>query len=216
MTDGQAITKAVYEDPIVVQAFQKGYPKAIGSLEAFARDLPGLRLLDLGCGTGTDAFQFAALGLQVTGMDYSEAMIAAAQVASTNPNPPCFRVLDMRAVGEAFPECCFDGAWVCASLLHIPEPDVPGVLAGLHHVLTPGGRAMITLKGGSQGSALVTEHKHGRVLQREFMFWEREPFEVHLAQAGFWVIAFETSTKGTTGGQPTRWLRFTVEAGKTP
>lgn len=216
MTDGQAMTKAVYEDPGVVRAFQEAHRKSADFLETFARDVPGTRLLDLGCGPGTDALRLAGLGFEVTGVDYSEAMISAARAASTGPNPPHFQVLDMRAVGEAFPECCFDGAWVCASLLHIPEPDVPGVLAGLHHVLTPGGRAMITLKGGSQGSALVTEHKHGRVLQREFMFWEREPFEVHLAQAGFWVIAFETSTKGTTGGQPTRWLRFTVEAGKTP
>ena len=216
MTDGQAMTKAVYEDPIVVQAFQKGYSKAAGSLEAFAQSLPGTRLLDIGCGTGTDAFQFAALGLQVTGVDYSEAMIAAARAASVVPNPPRFQVLDMRDVGQAFPEHAFDGAWVCASLLHILEPDVPSVLAGLRRVLTPQGRAMISLKGGPKGAALVTEHKHGRVLQREFVFWEREPFEVHLAQAGFRVIAFETSTKGTTGGQPTRWLRFTVEAEKTP
>ena len=212
MTNGQAITKAVYEDAVVVQAFQKGYHKSPKLLGAFARSLPGPRLLDLGCGAGTDTFQFAELGLQVTGVDYSEAMIQAARGASTGPNPPRFQVLDMRAVGEAFPEHSFDGAWVCASLLHIPEQDVPGVLAGLHRVLTPQGPVMISLKGGPQGAALVTEHKHGRILQREFVFWEREPFEAHLAQAGFRVIAFETSTKETTGGQPTRWLRFTAEA----
>ena len=74
---------------------------------------------------------------------------------------------------------------------------------------------MVSLKGGPHGASLVTEYKHGRVLQREFVFWEREPFEGHLAQAGFRVIAFETDTKGTTGGQPTRWLRFTVGVEKT-
>ena len=214
MTDGQALTKAVYEDPGVVRAFREAHGKSADFLEAFARDVPGTRLLDLGCGPGTDALRFAGLGFEVTGVDYSEAMIAAARAASTAPNPPHFRVLDMRAVGEAFPEHAFDSAWVCASLLHIPEQDVPGVLAGLHRVLMPGGRAMISLKGGTQGAALVTEYKHGRVLQREFVFWEREPLEAHLVQAGFQVVALETSMKGTTGGQPTRWLRFTVEAGE--
>ena len=212
MTAGQVITKAVYEDPIVVQAFQKGYHKALELLEAFAWSLPGLRLLDLGCGTGTDTFQFAELGLQSTGIDYSEAMIEAARAASTGPNPPHFQAMDMRAVGEAFPAGSFDGAWVCASLLHIPELEVPGVLAGLRRVLTVGGRAMISLKGGPQGAALVTEHKHGRVLQREFVFWERAPFEAALEQGGFRVVGFEATTQGTTGGQPTQWLRFTAEA----
>ena len=214
MTEGQAITKAVYEDPGVVRAFQEAHGKSAGFLEAFARDVPGTRLLDLGCGPGTDALRFAGLGFEVTGVDYSQVMISAARAASTAPNPPRFEMLDMRDVGQAFPERTFDGAWVCASLLHIPEPDVPIVLAGLRHVLTPQGRAMISLKGGTPGAALVTEHKHGRVLQREFTFWEREPFEAHLVQADFRVIAFEMGTKGTMGGQPTRWLRFTVEAGE--
>ena len=70
---------------------------------------------------------------------------------------------------------------------------------------------MVSLKGGLHGASLVTEHKHGRVLQREFVFWEWEPFEGHLVQAGFRVIAFETSMRGTTGGQPTQWLRVCIK-----
>lgn len=211
MTDGQARTKEVYEDPLVVRAFGEANRKSVDFLEAFARGLPGKRLLDLGCGLGRDAHHFARLGFEVTAVDYSEAMIEAARAASTTLNPPHFQVLNMQAIGEAFPECSFDGAWVCASLLHVPEPDVPAVLAGLHRVLAPGGRAMISLKGGPQGAALVTEHKHGRVIQREFIFWERALFEAHLVRSGFRIVEFETSTKGTTGGQPTQWLRFTVE-----
>jgi len=216
MTDGQAVTKEVYEDPGVVRAFQEAGGKSAARLEAFARDLPGKRLLDLGCGPGVDALHFAELGFQVTAVDYSAAMIAAARAASTAPNAPCFRVLDMRDIGRAFLERSFDAAWVCASLLHIPEQDVPVVLAGLHRVLKTGGRAMVSLKGGPSGPALVTEHKHGRVLQREFVFWEREPFEAYLDRAGFRVIGFETSTKGTTSGQPTQWLVFTMEAEHRP
>ncbi len=217
MTGAQAITKEVYEDPRVVRAFQEAGGKSAGRLEAFARSLLGKRLIDIGCGPGVDACRFAALGLEVTAVDYSEAMIQAAQATSTAAaNPPRFAVLDMRYVGQAFPENAFDGAWVCASLLHIPEPDVPVVLAGLHRILTPGGRAHISLKGGPQGAALVTEHKHGREIQREFVFWEREAFEARLILAGFRVVGYETGVKGTTGGQPTQWLQFTVEAEKPP
>ena len=212
MTDAQALTKEAYEDPVVVKAFGEANRKSPSFRKDFAESLPGKRLLDAGCGPGRDAHFFASLGFEVTAFDYSEAMIAAARAASTGLNPPRFQVLDLRAVGEAFPEASFDGAWVCASLLHVPEPEVPDVLAGLRRVLTAGGRVMITIKEGPQGAALVTEHKHGRVLQREFVFWGRASFEAALERAGFHVVGFKTNTGGTTGGQPTQWLRFTAEA----
>ena len=214
MTDGQARTKEVYEDPAVVRAFGEANRKSLGFLEAFAQSLPGKRLLDLGCGPGRDARHFASLGFEVTAVDYSEAMIRAAQTEAIAANAPRFSVLDMRDVGRAFPANAFDGAWVCASLLHVPAPDVPAVLAGIHTVLTAGGRVLITLKGGLPGAALVREHKHGREIEREFVFWERDPFEALLEAAGFRLLGFETDTRGTTGGQPTTWLRFTAEAVK--
>lgn len=49
----------------------------------FLRDLvelaPGARVLDLGCGTGRHATVFADQGYEVTGVDFSPAMIAAAR-----------------------------------------------------------------------------------------------------------------------------------------
>ena len=214
MTDGQALTKEVYEDPTVVLAFGEANRKSPGFLEAFVRGLPGLRVLDLGCGPGRDARHFASLGCVVTAVDYSKAMIRAAQATPVEANAPRFAVLDMRDVGQAFPENAFDGAWVCASLLHVLEQDVPTVLAGIHRVLTPRGRAMISLKGGPQGAALITEHKHGREIRREFVFWERAAFESVLEAAGFQVLGFEADVKGMTGGLPMTWLRFTVEVVK--
>ena len=214
MTDGQTRTKEVYEDPVVVRAFGEANRKSLGFLEAFAQSLPGKRLLDLGCGPGRDARHFASLGFAVTAVDYSEAMIRAAQAEPATENPPRFSVLDMRAVGRAFPPNAFDGAWVRASLLHVPAPDVPAVLAGLHTVLKAGGRVLITLKGGQGGAALVREHKHGREIEREFIFWEREPFEALLEAAGFRLLGFEADIRGMTGGLPTTWLRFTAEAVK--
>src|SRR5437762_14179101 len=38
--------------------------------------LPGMRLLDLGCGTGDDAIHFAQRGLNVTAVDISSQMIS--------------------------------------------------------------------------------------------------------------------------------------------
>ena len=128
--------------------------------------------------------------------------------------PPTFLVLDMRDIGGAFPADSFDGAWVSASLLHVPEPEVPVVLGGVRTILAPGGKAHISLKAGSQGAALISEHKYGRKIEREFVFWEEGSFEALLREAGFRRISCERRIGGTTGGQPTPWLWFTAEADK--
>jgi len=186
-------------------------------LDAFARSLRGNKIIDIGCGPGYDAFHFASLDRRVTAVDYSEAMIQEArvrlaQVQIWGSNPPTFLVLDMRNIGGAFPADSFDGAWVSASLLHVPESDVPTVLSGVRRVLAPGGMVHISLKAGSQGAALVREYKYGREIEREFVFWEEDSFEALLRGAGFRGITCGRGIGGTTGGEPTAWLWFTAEA----
>nr|HMS57161.1 methyltransferase domain-containing protein [Fimbriimonadaceae bacterium] len=41
--------------------------------------LPGSHLLDMGCGTGRHAIEFAKRGFKVTGVDLSEGMLAVAR-----------------------------------------------------------------------------------------------------------------------------------------
>ena len=211
MTDAQALTKEAYEDP-VVKAFGEANRKSPSFRKDFAESLRGKRLLDAGCGPGRGRplLCFTRLrghGIRLLGSDDRG---GAGSVYWFEPAALPGAGLAGRRRGV--PEASFDGAWVCASLLHVPEPEVPDVLAGLRRVLTAGGRVMITIKEGPQGAALVTEHKHGRVLQREFVFWGRASFEAALERAGFHVVGFKTNTGGTTGGQPTQWLRFTAEA----
>ena len=42
----------------------------------------------------------------------------------------------------------FDGIWACASLLHVPEEDLPGVLGKLHKALKKNGKLYVSFKYG--------------------------------------------------------------------
>jgi SAM-dependent methyltransferase len=103
---------------------------------------PGGRILDAGCGSGRDALAFAKAGFVVTAFDGSAAM---ARLAARHC---CGEVRHMtfaevRWTGE------FDGVWSCASLLHVPRAELPGVLARLANALRPGGVLFASFKLGT-------------------------------------------------------------------
>lgn len=77
----------------------------------------GARVLDLACGRGRHAAQFAERGLNVTGIDISEDSIAEARRMAPNAE---FYVRDMR---EAFPEGDYDG--VCCLFTSMGYFDTP-------------------------------------------------------------------------------------------
>ena len=215
---GQQTTREVYEDGEFVAAFLarngRGGDREISPrIRNFAAALAGPRVIDVGCGPGIHARQMAALGLEVVAIDYSEAMIHAAQAASPHEGIT-YKHLDMRKIGNAFPASSFDGAWVSASLIHVPEPDVPQVLSGIHRVLAANGMARITLKAGTQGARTVNDDKYGVVVDREFVFWEEANFTRLLLVAGFAVSNVEVAQGGITGTEPTTWLRYVAQAVK--
>jgi SAM-dependent methyltransferase len=182
------------------------------------------RILDIGCGPGIHARQFARLGFDVTAIDYSSAMIdVAAGFPTPSPFleegrdeviPPTYRQLDMREIGRAFPHASFDAAWASASLIHVPETDIDVVLDGIHHVLQPGALFHVSLKGGAQGPRMVHDTKYGLPMEREFIFWQEDEFARHLRVAGFDIIHVEIHEGGITGDETTTWLIFTTQSGQ--
>jgi SAM-dependent methyltransferase len=218
MATGQQATHSVYEDGAFVAAFlaKNGHSadtEISPRIREFAAGLAGPRVIDAGCGPGIHARQMAALGLEVVAIDYSEAMIHAAQAASPHEGIT-YKHLDMRQIGDTFPAASFDGAWVSASLIHVPEVDVPQVLSGVHSVLAANAIARITLKAGTQGARTVTDDKYGVVVDREFVFWEEANFTRLLREAGFDILGIESEQGGITGTEPTRWLRYVARAAK--
>jgi ubiquinone/menaquinone biosynthesis C-methylase UbiE len=101
---------------------------------------PGVRLLDVGCGPGSDTATFADRGYEVTGFDLTAAFL---QRATETVDAPFVRG-DMRAL--PFQSNAFDGVWASASLLHVPRGDVPGTLREFRRVLDAPGTLVATLK----------------------------------------------------------------------
>jgi 2-polyprenyl-6-hydroxyphenyl methylase/3-demethylubiquinone-9 3-methyltransferase len=96
----------------------------------------GLRVLDVGCGGGFLAEEFAALGCPVTGIDPSPVSIGAARAHAAAQG---LRIGYLAATGEELPvrDASFDVACCCDVLEHVANVD--GVIGEVARVLKPGG-----------------------------------------------------------------------------
>ncbi|TDO54646.1 3-demethylubiquinone-9 3-methyltransferase [Kribbella sp. VKM Ac-2527] len=97
-----------------------------------ARDPDGLRVLDIGCGGGFLAEEFARLGCRVVGIDPSAVSIGTARRHAAG-------IDYLVAAGERLPlrDSAFDVAYCCDVLEHVT--DLESVVAETARVLRPGG-----------------------------------------------------------------------------
>lgn len=132
-------------------------------LDGFAALVPHAKALDVGCGPGHVGRYLSEGGMDVVGVDLSPAMIEVAR----RLNPAMrFEVGDMRSlpVGDR----TTDAVVAFYSLIHIAREEVPAVLTEFRRVLTPSGRLLLAVHGGT-----------GTVSRSEFM-GEPVPFEATL------------------------------------
>jgi ubiquinone/menaquinone biosynthesis C-methylase UbiE len=102
----------------------------------------GLRVLEIGCGLGTDGAQFAEAGADYTGVDLTDAAVELAQKRFELFNlAGTFRKADAEQLD--FPDESFDIVYSHGVLHH--TPDTAGAIKELHRVLKTGGRAMVML-----------------------------------------------------------------------
>ncbi len=102
----------------------------------------GQRLLEVGCGMGTDLLQFARGGAICTGVDLTPRSIAISKHRfALYGVPASFLITD----GERlpFPDGSFDVTYSNGVLHH--TPDTAGAMRELHRVLKPGGIAKVML-----------------------------------------------------------------------
>lgn len=102
----------------------------------------GLRVLEIGCGLGTDGAQFARAGADYTGIDLTDAAIELAQRRFELFNlPGAFRTDDAERL--SFPNDSFDLVYSHGVLHH--TPDIESAIREVRRVLRPGGRAEVML-----------------------------------------------------------------------
>lgn len=103
---------------------------------------PGARILDAGCGSGRDAKAFREMGYEVEAFDASAELVELARQHTGLPVKQ-MRFEDVTEVER------YDGIWCCASLLHVPLAELPGVMTQLSEALKPGGVWYLSFKYGS-------------------------------------------------------------------
>jgi len=105
----------------------------------------GERILDLGCGDGQLTLRIAASGAEVTGVDASAQMVAAARGRGVD-------VIEGNAERLPFSDRSFDAVFSNAALHWVRDQDA--MMAEVHRVLKPGGRFVAEMGGHGNVAAI--------------------------------------------------------------
>ncbi|GAA3459148.1 class I SAM-dependent methyltransferase [Saccharothrix longispora] len=157
-------------------------PHQRAALAAFAdlvRAAGGGPVADVGCGPGRLTAHLHGLGLDAFGVDLSPAMVAVAR-----RDHPRLR-FDVGSMTDLdLPDGSVAGLLAWFSLIHVPDDEVPGVLAHFRRVLRPGGPLLLGFYVGDR-THLKTEGYGGHPMRVHVHHRPPERVEVWLRGAGF-------------------------------
>lgn len=132
-----ALEKREWAKYDVARSYAKVFAKAadmvVPSLVAAVGARPGIAALDLCCGQGNVSAGLSKAGAQVTGLDFSPAMLELARAAV-----PEARFVEGNAMSLDFKDGTFDVVTIGFGIPHVPDP--ARVLEEARRVLRPGGR----------------------------------------------------------------------------
>lgn len=141
------------------------------------------RVVEVGCGPGRITAHLAGLGLEVSGIDLSPAMIE--QARQRNPGLE-FQVGDMTALDLPSGGAAGLVAWY--SLIHIPAAEHPTVLAEFRRILAPGGHLLLAFHVGDERRHITDAYGHTG-LDYDAYRLRPERVEEQAVEAGFRPIA---------------------------
>jgi SAM-dependent methyltransferase len=167
-------------------------PWKLAERAAFLRRLQqanSTRLLEIGAGTGQDSAFFASCGLDVVATDISPAMVDRCRAKGLDA-----RVLDFSQL--EFSAESFDAVYAMNCLLHVPNAELPAVLASIERVLRPGGLFFLGVYGGSEASGEGPAEWDDHVPVR-FFSWRTDDQIAQFASASFELVDFHIAQPGT-------------------
>jgi SAM-dependent methyltransferase len=131
-------------------------------------------VLDLGCGPGHWSTYLHSLGVDVAGVDLVPEFI---HYARTHFHGPEFRLGSMTDLG--LPGHSVAGILSWYSTIHLPPPELDGVLAEFRRMLAPSGRLVIGFFD-SEDEVAAFDHKVCTAYR-----WPVDEFSARLTKAGF-------------------------------
>jgi 2-polyprenyl-6-hydroxyphenyl methylase/3-demethylubiquinone-9 3-methyltransferase len=157
------------------------------------REPQGLRIVDIGCGGGFLAEEFARLGCRVVGVDPSPVSIRTARHHATDADLEIEYVV---ASGEHLPlgDATFDVAYCCDVLEHVSDLDL--VIKETARVLKPGGLYLFDTINRTKASNLlvikaIQEWRLTRIIDTTLHTWDMfiQPEELGtvLERHGMWL-----------------------------
>ena len=144
------MTQNIYDDPEFFDGYSRLRRSLAGldgatewpALRAMLPPMPGLRVLDLGCGFGWFCRWAAQQGAaRVTGLDVSARMLDRAR-AMTTAAAITYAAVDLEEL--ALPEAAFDLAYSSLALHYVEN--LAGLLATVHRALVPGGHLVFSIE----------------------------------------------------------------------
>jgi SAM-dependent methyltransferase len=132
-----ALEKREWAKADVAQSYARVFAKAADMVAPYLTQEVGatkdMDALDLCCGHGNVAAALVKAGAQVTGLDFSRAMLNMARATV-----PGARFVEGDAMDLPFGDASFDAVTIGFGMPHVPDP--PSLLTEARRVLRPGGR----------------------------------------------------------------------------
>lgn len=132
-----ALEKREWANAELAQSYARVFAKAADMVVPRLVDAvgagPGITVLDLCCGHGNVSGGLVEAGAQVTGLDFSPAMLEMARAAV-----PEAQFVEGDAMALGFDDASFEAVTIGFGMPHVPDP--PKVVAEARRVLRSGGR----------------------------------------------------------------------------
>lgn len=135
---------------------------------------PGMRLLDVGIGTGHSSEPFARLGAHITGMDFAPAML---EIARRKPFPSVLVQHDLMVRPWPFETASFDMVVSCGVTYFMP--DLEPLVSEVARVLRTGGVFATTVLRPFGHSEAGAHYTHD-VINRMDVYGHRSEYTRHL------------------------------------
>ena len=170
----------------IAQAYADAYFDGTDDLpfieQLTSRLAPGSRVLDVGCGPGQFSKLLGEQGFAVQGIDNSTEMLVIARQKVPGVK---FQRMDMRHL--EYPDSSFDGLLAAYSIIHIPTPELPGVLAEFRRVLRVGGLALFITQQGEPDQ--IVDDPLAAGVKIFVNFFSKDRLQRLLSPAGLTIVA---------------------------